>query len=226
MSEAAKTARYYPQIFATPDLDAAKRIILTDEGPGADTETRWQQETPYVLELIRATIPIGPDTLLLDYGCGIGRMSKALIDATGCSVIGLDTSPDMLRLSHDYVGSPRFLPMVPAQFDRLVAGGLRVDGFIAVWVLQHCLHPDREIARIKAGSSSAAQGFVLNMPNRAVPAVIDGENRFVWAGDGIDVAALLREAFDVTAEGLPDPTRTPVMAQGSGALWMGLRQRT
>jgi hypothetical protein len=46
------TARYYPEIFrGVVDEDDAKRIILTNEGPGADTATRWAVETPYVLEL-------------------------------------------------------------------------------------------------------------------------------------------------------------------------------
>ena len=68
---------------------------------------------------------------------------------------------------------------------------------------------------------------MLNMPKRAVPAVITGEpadKGFVWAPDSVDVAALLRAAFDVAAEGEPDKARTPNMAD-AGAYWMNLRPR-
>ena len=41
---------------------------------------------------------------------------------------------------------------------------------------------------------------------------------------GIDVAELLRTEFSVQAEGTPDRSRTPNMAD-VGAYWMSLRQR-
>ena len=43
-------ALYYPQIFDVADEQRARNIILTPEGPDADTETRWAGETPYVME--------------------------------------------------------------------------------------------------------------------------------------------------------------------------------
>jgi SAM-dependent methyltransferase len=130
-------ARYFPEIFHAADALSARDIILTNEGPGADTETRWACETPYVLDLLRGQMPLAPDSLILDYGCGIGRMAKAMIDATGCSVIGLDVSPSMRALAVDYVASDRFVAVSPGQFDRLVQAGLLVDATIAIWVLQH-----------------------------------------------------------------------------------------
>lgn len=221
------SAQYFPQIFDAPNLDYAKRIILTEEGPDASTEARWAIETPYVLELISRSIRIRPGMVVLDYGCGIGRMAKALIEAADCTVIGLDISPNMLKLARDYVASPGFIPLTPPQFDALCGAGLRVDAFISVWVLQHCFAPGVEIARICQALAPAGEGFVLNMPTRAVPAMIDGSTPaegFRWASDGIDVATLLREAFDVAAEGAPDPARTPNMAD-TGAFWMSLRTR-
>ena len=220
-------ARYYPEIFSKPDLDSAKQIILTDEGPGAGTEARWATETPYVLGLIERAVGLRQDMVVLDYGCGVGRMAKAMIEASGCSVIGLDISDDMLRLAVDYVGSDRFIAVTPAQFDTLCRAGLRVDAAISVWVLQHCFAPADDIARMRRGLAAGGNGFVLNMPKRAVPAVIDAAGqagRFTWAGDGIDVAALLRNAFAVAAEGVPDAARTPNMAD-AGAFWMHLRPR-
>jgi cyclopropane fatty-acyl-phospholipid synthase-like methyltransferase len=91
MLEANMTAEYFPAVFDVADMQRAKEIILTQEGPGADTETRWAEETPYVLELIREAFELQSEMVVLDYGCGIGRMARAMIEATGCSVIGVDT---------------------------------------------------------------------------------------------------------------------------------------
>jgi SAM-dependent methyltransferase len=45
------------------------------------------------------------NSLVLDYGCGIGRIAKELIKQTGCHVIGVDISPSMLGLAYPYVHS-------------------------------------------------------------------------------------------------------------------------
>jgi len=216
---------YYPGIFDAETLSQAKEIILTTEGPGADTETRWARETPYVLELLRCQIPVTSSSLVVDYGCGIGRIAKAMIDATGCFVIGVDISARMRQLASDYVGSDRFCAMAPEQFDKLVEMGLRVDAAIAVWVLQHCLAPAEDVDRICRSLVDAGHCFVLNMPKRAVPALVqdaDGKTRFVWASDRKDVRALLCARLTVAAEGQPDMTRVPKMAD-AGAFWMSLR---
>lgn len=218
-------ALYYPEIFNVADIAAAKDVILTNEGPGADTETRWSIETPYVMSLIAGTLAPGPDTLVLDYGCGVGRMAKAMIDATGCSVIGLDISPSMRALANDYVASERFTALSPQQFDRLVASGLRVDAAISVWVLQHCFAPADDIARIRGGLAPGGGCFILNMPKRAVPARLTETpaNTFDWLSDGVDVQALLRGAFRAEAEGQPNMEGLPNMAD-AGAYWMHLRR--
>ncbi len=221
-------ARYYPEIFDAADLRRAKEIILTEEGPGADSETRWALETPYVLELIGQAFDLSSGMLVLDYGCGVGRLAKAMIESTGCAVIGLDISARMRALACEYVASDRFVAVSPAQFDMLVGAGLRVDAVIAVWVLQHCFAPAADIARMRAGLALHGAGFVLNMPKRAVPAVIrdsDQQGKFTWAQDGIDVAGLLRAEFGVVAEGEPDTARVPNMAD-AGAYWFALRHRT
>jgi SAM-dependent methyltransferase len=215
---------YYPQVFTADGVEQAKSIILTNEGPGAETETRWAAETPYVLELISQAIELRPDRVVLDYGCGIGRLSKAMIDASGCTVIGVDVSPGMLTLARDYVESDRFMAVSPQQFDVLVGAGLRTDAFISVWVLQHCYAPAEDISRIRSGLRVGGEGFVLNMHKRAVPALVEGapvDKNFMWAADQIDVETLLSEAFLVTKQAVPDQGSAPNMAN-CGAFWMAV----
>jgi ubiquinone/menaquinone biosynthesis C-methylase UbiE len=222
------SAVYYPGVFDTPSIEDAKAIILTPEGEEASTAVRWEKETPYVLELINGALTLTPDMVVLDYGCGIGRMSKAMIDASGCSVIGVDISADMRRLARDYVASDRFVAVSPAECDVLIRGGLTVHAAIAVWVLQHCLVPGDDIARINRVMAADGRVFVLNMPKRAVPAVVqNGSNAwsFIWAADTIDVGRALTQIFDTVADGEPDKSRTPNMAGDVGAYWMVLRSR-
>lgn len=220
-------AQYFPEVFDAPDLSSAKAIILTDEGPGADTDSRWAAETPYVLELITEAFRLTPELVIVDYGCGIGRMAKAMIEASGCSVIGIDISPKMRAMALDYVQSERFLAVSPPQFDMMVGAGLRVHAAISVWVLQHCFAPSDDIERISRSLAPDGRAFVLNMPKRAIPALIEQDNAgpgFIWASDGLDVASLLRKSFLVQSEGTPDPTRTPNMSD-AGAFWMSLLKR-
>lgn len=215
---------YYPGAFDAANEQQAKRIILTEEGPGADTESRWTLETPYLLSLIREAIGLQSDMLVIDYGCGIGRMSKAMIEATGCSVIGVDISPSMRGLAVEYVKSDRFLAVSPSDLDILSKAGLRANAAIAVWVLQHCLAPRDEIIRIRNTLMYRGTLFVVNMPKRAVPVLHESDGappQFGWVSDGTDVASFLRSTFHVAGEGEPNDPSVPNMAD-AGAFWMNL----
>lgn len=220
------TARYMPGIFDVAGLAQARAIILTPEGPGADTETRWAHETPYLTGLIQAQLGLQAGDVLLDFGCGVGRMAKPLIETTGCSVIGVDISPKMRTLAVAYVGSDRFIAVSPGQLDFMAGAGLRVQAAIAIWVLQHCLDPDEELARIERSLAQEGACFVLNMPKRAVPALVEtgGTRSFAWASDSVDVAALLQARFAVEAAGVPGGPGVPPMAD-VGAFWIHLRRK-
>jgi ubiquinone/menaquinone biosynthesis C-methylase UbiE len=218
-----RKVQYFPGIFEVKDLQSAKAIILTDEGPGADTTTRWDLETPFVTSLVAEHLNLQPGMLLLDYGCGIGRLARPLIEQFGCHVIGVDISASMRALAPTYVEDERFNAVSPAQFDALVAKGLRVDAAISVWVLQHCFEPAQDVARIRRGLRADAKAFVLNMRKRAVPAVEAAERalQFQWAADAQDVFAILRQSFTVEAEGDVEQDATPNMAD-AGSGWMRL----
>jgi SAM-dependent methyltransferase len=139
---------YNPEIFSVPDMSRAKNIILTAES--STTEERWKTETPMLAALIAAhNNKIGPDTVVLDYGCGIGRVAKELIAKHGCRVIGVDISPSMRALSIEYVNSDSFFACPPAMLKLLIDGGLRVDLAISIWVLQHCLSPGIDIGYLR-----------------------------------------------------------------------------
>jgi SAM-dependent methyltransferase len=187
---------YNPAVFDVADIPAAMRIILTPEG--VPTEQRWRVETPYVADLIAQCLALTSQTLLVDYGCGIGRISKELIARHGCRIIGIDISASMRALAVNYVQSERFFTCPPQMLDVLIDRGLVVDAAISIWVLQHCVFPSEDITRLKRVLKVGGGLFILNNDHRAVPTVERG-----WVSDGLDIKALLSQEFVLQGEGRP-----------------------
>src|SRR4051812_31547691 len=77
---------YREDYFAATGMDDAKRIILTG-APGMTPDERWQRETPFLTGEIGRELALDAHASVLDYGCGIGRVSKALMERYGCSAI-------------------------------------------------------------------------------------------------------------------------------------------
>ena len=207
---------YDPRVFAVRDIAQAMEIILTNED--VTTRERWAKETPYLSDMIEEQLGVSPATLLLDYGTGIGRMAKELIARQDCTVVGVDISPHMRALGGAYVASPRYASCDPEMLDTLLAGGLRFDAAIAIWVLQHCASPQQDIALIAAAVKPGGALFLVNNHGRAVPTAEEG-----WIDDGVDIRTLLLESFTLEAEGALEAQHTsPAVAKF--AFWARLRR--
>src|SRR5215467_10909625 len=108
---ALKQAHYDPSIFLdVNNVDDAVKVILTPEA-GMTSQHRWKTEAPYLMGLMEKYIPAGQ--CVLDYGCGIGRLSKPLVEKHNCKVIGVDISPNMRALAASCVGSDWFAAIHP-----------------------------------------------------------------------------------------------------------------
>jgi SAM-dependent methyltransferase len=194
-------ATYRPEIFDVADITQAKRIILTPEGQQS-TEERWRKETPYLLDLIVGNTAINKASIVLDYGCGIGRMSKAMIERFGCRVLGVDISPSMRALAAAYVSDDRFLTCAPSALDWAIAAG-RYEGHfdlaISVWVLQHCNEVEKDVVNIECALKDNGELFLVNDYNRLVPTDKG------WLSDGKNLPSLLISKFDRINEGSLDP---------------------
>jgi len=141
---------------------------------------------------------------VIDYGCGVGRLSKALIERHGCRVVGVDISAKMRALAVDYVGSDRFFACPPDMLTALADNGFRADAAFSVWVLQHCFNPRDDISRLHRSLRGGGRFFIVNNTNRRVPT-----RERAWVDDGIDVRAMLGEYFTLREQGVPADHVTP-----------------
>jgi len=189
---------YDPALFEARDLAQARHIILTPEA-GQGTDERWATETPYLGQLLGEQLGLRGEQLVIDYGCGIGRMSKELIARFGVRVLGVDISQQMRGMAPGYVGSAAFSVVSRGMLQRMVAAGLRADAAISVWVLQHCAAPAEDIALIRSALTPEAPVGIVNTFARVVPTREGG-----FISDELDLKALLAAEMPLLAEGALD----------------------
>lgn len=175
---------YNPAIFDTTNINAAKNIILTPE-IGLSTADRWNSETPYLLSLMER-LNLTKDSVVLDFGCGIGRLSKAIIEKYSCKVIGVDISMNMRAMANVYVNSPLFSSVSPEILDLM---HIEFDAVISVWTLQHVLKLDEEVKRIWNSLKTNGKLFIVNERRRFIPTDKG------WMDDSSDIFIELQRAF-------------------------------
>lgn len=182
-----QTYRYHPEIFLQTDPNEARRVILVPEA-GLTTEERWERETAWLTPLLHFSTMLP----VVDYGCGIGRLSKLLTQA----VIGVDISVTMRQLAEQYVRRTDFVTVSQVGFKILVDNGFRAGGALAAWSLQHVAQPAFDIELIARSLNQGALFWVLNRPHRAIPALNDADE-LKWIDDEIDVYPLIDRHFDL-----------------------------
>lgn len=180
-----KPLTYDPSIFDVPNIEGAKEIVLTSEN-GISTQVRWDSETPWLLNLIGKHIK--PSGLVVDYGCGVGRLAGPLVNQ-GYSVIGVDASSIMRQHATNLVASERFMAMTPATLEQLAGIDIKADCVLAIWVLQHCFDLDAEVERIYKALNKGGIVGVMDMRHRAVP------TNQGWVNDGKSVKDTLSRFF-------------------------------
>jgi SAM-dependent methyltransferase len=205
---------YSAECYDIRTIRDAKTIILTPED--STTDERWENETPYLGDLIARQLRLQDRHRVLDYGCGIGRMAKDLIHRTGCSVIGVDTSVSMRSLAPSYVLDDRFLACAPGMLDAVSD----MHFAIAVWTLQHILDLDNAISLIQRKLRSFGVLMVVNNQHRALPTT-----RGEWMDDNRNLRTQLANRFVEIEYGALDSARTsPRTARSS--FWGCYKKRT
>lgn len=194
-----ETAEYAPRIFECRTTEEARACILNDEA-GLNTNERWKRETPYLADLME-----WPENtrVVIDYGCGIGRMMAAIQPA----VLGVDFQASMRAQGEAYLmnedrKSCGFVS--PECLELLIERGFRAQGAMAVWSLQHILQPEIAIRHLFNALVPGAPLYVVNRDNRAVP-VLTNHGRLLWANDGVSIYDKLQDGGFVLEHEEPMP---------------------
>jgi SAM-dependent methyltransferase len=197
---------FRPQAFEVATIEEAMRVTVTTEGEATSKE-RWEKETPFLVNDISKWLPIDSNSCVLDYGCGVGRISKGLIDKLGCRVIGVDASQSMRLLAPEYVVSERFTVWSPQVLQKLAGKGFRADFAISLWVIQHVLDPVQVIQAINMALRPGGLVYALNQTHRCVPTDRG------WVNDGFDVCSGLRQVFkEEEFHSIPQSATSPRVA--------------
>lgn len=111
---------------------------------------------------VLARLPLSGDELVLDAGCGSGRVTAALLDRLPRGrVIAVDGSPAMLRAAAARLGDDPRLELRLTDLSTLDLAGIRCDAILSTatfhWIPDHaalmrCLH-----AALRPGGRMAAQ---------------------------------------------------------------------
>ena len=116
----------------------------------ADYDCRW---SAYVAATSRATLrrlELKPGDRLLDVGCGTGVLLDAVVrTAAGVSIVGIDVTPEMLRLARRRLGCS--VPLVTADVERLSFAAATFDVAVSSSSFHYWPHPAaglKEIARV------------------------------------------------------------------------------
>lgn len=184
---------YDSSFFDPKNLDHAKHIILTSEN--STSEERWIKETEWTIKTIDAFMNLDSDSLVLDWGCGIGRISKPIIEKYGCNVVGVDLQSQMLSYAKEYVNSDLFHTILRDNiFTELIK--YKFTHVIACWVFQHSNMLQYEIPVIYNSMKMDSQIFLIELNKKAIPNKAGG-----FYDDKISSKGELEKYFNISAAG-------------------------
>jgi SAM-dependent methyltransferase len=187
---------YLKEAFYPQTLQQAKDVCLT---PDTSEWNKFENETEFLVDFMMSNNWAKHGTLIGDFGCGMGRISKPLCDQLLCRVVGFDISEAMLEHAIKYVDNPKFMPEL---YDRRKPLDylMKLDLFVAALVLQHSEDPVYDIKFMKHNLKQDGHLVVLNEQKRLVPSDVDKDGYVIWRDDGIDINAELGKEFTLVGE--------------------------
>jgi demethylmenaquinone methyltransferase/2-methoxy-6-polyprenyl-1,4-benzoquinol methylase len=146
MGEAVSARALFAPLGPTYDRYAA--LLSLGQDP------RWRR-------FLVSRVDAGPGDTVLDVATGTGAVARELMRQKGCSVVGLDQSPEMLAEARKRLGSS--VQLVEGTAERLPFPDSSFDGLTFTYLLRYVADPAatlRELARVvRSGGTVAALEF-------------------------------------------------------------------
>ncbi len=194
---------YIKEAFYPQTLQQAKDICIT---PNNNNPNKFEKETLYTIQVIENEGLACYNSEVADFGCGMGRISKAVIDRFGSFVTGFDISETMLNFAVDYILSKKYTPVLYSKDISVDDYKEKYDLVIILFVLQHSEHPLEDISFINTILKPEGKVLLINEKQRFVPTFIDNEGFIDWIDDGIIIEKELSKFFSKESEH-PYPNR-------------------
>jgi demethylmenaquinone methyltransferase/2-methoxy-6-polyprenyl-1,4-benzoquinol methylase len=150
--------------------DAPARRLFAPLGESYDRYSRLLSlgQDPRWRRFLVSRVEVGPDHEVLDIATGTAAVAIELARRTGCSVVGLDQSPEMLAAGHARVraaGLGGRIRLVEGDAQRLPFEDASFDGLTFTYLLRYVEDPGatlRELARpVRPGGTIAMLEFGL-----------------------------------------------------------------
>jgi ubiquinone/menaquinone biosynthesis C-methylase UbiE len=172
--------KYRSEIFNPANLQHAKDIVLT---PDPNRPDKFEHDTKFLLDIIEKQNIVNASSIVLDFGCGMGRNSKELINRFNCNVFGTDISINMLKFATIYVDNPKLF--VTCNRVNLTEC---IDIVLSAFVLQHVEKPIEEIEHIVSVLKPGGYLILLNDPKtRLYPGGFREDNSVIWYNDFVNI---------------------------------------
>jgi demethylmenaquinone methyltransferase/2-methoxy-6-polyprenyl-1,4-benzoquinol methylase len=132
-----------------PTYDRYANLLSFGQDP------RWRR-------FLVSRLPVGPDDTVLDVACGTGAVALELAQQKGCSVVGVDQSPEMLdeaRRRLVLAAEASRVRLIKASAQELPFENASFDGLTAAYLLRYLDDLPaglRELARVLRSGATAA----------------------------------------------------------------------
>jgi demethylmenaquinone methyltransferase / 2-methoxy-6-polyprenyl-1,4-benzoquinol methylase len=158
-------SRRAPTLFAPlgPTYDRYARLLSLGQDP------RWRR-------FLVSRLEVGPDARVLDVATGTGAVALELVRRYGCSVVGIDRSPEMLavarhRTAADDLGAN--IELLEGRAETLPFADASFDALTVTYLLRYVDDPAatiRELARVvRPGGTVASLEFGVPQARAARP---------------------------------------------------------
>jgi demethylmenaquinone methyltransferase / 2-methoxy-6-polyprenyl-1,4-benzoquinol methylase len=144
-----------PKLFAPlgPTYDRYARLLSLGQDP------RWRR-------FLVSRLEVGPDARVLDVATGTGAVALELVRQRGCSVVGIDRSPEMLAVARRRIADRRLgasIELHEGRAEKLPFADGSFDGLTVTYLLRYVDDPAAtigELARVvRPGGTMAMLDF-------------------------------------------------------------------